>query len=66
VTDAMHMYRARMIFEQQGINVVAAPTMFFARNELRLSDLLPGVEGMRRTNYAIYEWLGIAWYYIRY
>jgi len=66
VTDAMHMYRARMIFEQQGINVVAAPTMFFARNELGLSDLLPGVEGMRRANYAIYEWLGIAWYRLRY
>jgi len=66
VTDAMHMYRAKMMFERQGIAVVAAPTLFFAREELGLSDLLPGVEGMRRANYALYEWLGIAWYRIRY
>lgn len=66
VTDAMHMYRAKMMFEQQGIAVVAAPTLFFARKELGLSDLLPGVEGLRRANYASYEWLGIVWYRIRY
>lgn len=66
VTDAMHMYRAKMMFEQQGITVVAAPTLFFSREELGLSDLLPGVEGLRRANYASYEWLGIVWYRIRY
>ncbi len=66
VTDAMHMHRATMMFEQQGMQVVAAPTMFFARDAVGLSDLIPGVEGLRRSNYAIYEWLGIAWYQIRY
>lgn len=66
VTDAMHMRRARMMFEHEGLTVVAAPTMFFGNNDLSLSSLLPGVEGMRLSNYAIYEWLGIAWYRIRY
>lgn len=66
VTDAMHMQRARMMFEHQGLDVVAAPTMFFSDGELGLADLLPGVEGMRLSNYAIYEWLGIVWYHLRY
>ena len=66
VTDAMHMRRAKMMFEQQGLEVIAAPTLFFASDNLGLSDLLPGVEGLRLSNYAIYEWLGIAWYQLRY
>jgi len=66
VTDAMHMPRAMMMFEQQGIKVVAAPTMFFTNDTLGLPELIPGVEGLRRSNYAIYEWLGILWYKLRY
>lgn len=66
VTDAMHMYRSRMMFEQQGLAVIAAPTLFFASDTLAPSDFIPGVEPLRRANYAIYEWLGIAWYRIRY
>ena len=66
VTDAMHMPRAMMMFRQQGIDAVAAPTMFFANEPPGLSDLIPGVEGLRRSNYAIYEWLGIVWYKLRY
>ncbi|MCX7194204.1 MAG: YdcF family protein [Proteobacteria bacterium] len=63
VTDAMHMPRARMAFERQGLVVIAAPTLFFANNKPALTDLIPGVEPLRRANYAIYEWLGIVWYH---
>lgn len=66
VTDAMHMYRAKMMFEREGLEVAAAPTMFFTNRPLGLSDLIPGVEGLRRSNYATYEWLGIAWYRVNY
>lgn len=66
VTDAMHMHRSRIIFEQQGLEVIAAPTLFFASEKLSLSDFIPGVEPLRRSNYAIYEWLGIAWYSMKY
>jgi len=52
-----------MMFGRQGMAVIAAPTLFFARDELGLSDLLPG---MCRANYTIYEWLGIAWYRVKY
>lgn len=66
VTDAMHMHRAKVIFMHQGLEVIAAPTMFFAQDKLGLSDLLPSVEGMRLSNYAIYEWLGLVWYRLKY
>ena len=66
VTDAMHMRRAKMMFEQQGMNVVAAPTQFFAREQLTYRDFFPDVESLRRSNYAIYEWLGIVWYRVKY
>jgi uncharacterized SAM-binding protein YcdF (DUF218 family) len=66
VTDAMHMYRARIAFEKQGLDVIAAPTMFLAQGKLTLMDLLPDAEGLRRANYALYEWLGIVWYHLRY
>ncbi|MES2069209.1 MAG: YdcF family protein [Pseudomonadota bacterium] len=62
VTDAMHMRRAKLAFEQQGLQVVAAPTMFLNDYDIRPAALLPGVENLRRSHYAIYEWLGLAWY----
>jgi uncharacterized SAM-binding protein YcdF (DUF218 family) len=66
VTDAMHMYRAKMMFEQQGLIVIAAPTQFFSLAKITRMDFFPNVESLRRANYAIYEWLGIAWYRLRY
>jgi uncharacterized SAM-binding protein YcdF (DUF218 family) len=66
VTDAMHMPRARTAFERAGIEVVSAPTMFFGRTPLGFDDCVPSAEGMRRSWYAVYEWLGIAWYRLRF
>lgn len=65
VTDAMHMPRARMAFEHEGLEVVSAPTMFFSRQARSSSALVPSAEGMRRSWYALYELLGYAWYCVR-
>jgi len=62
VTDAMHMPRAKMAFARTGLDVVAAPTLFFGFTGFALGDFLPSAEGLRRSHYAIYEWLGLAWY----
>lgn len=62
VTDAMHMPRARLCFEQQGMQVTPAPTLFLTLRSVGLFSLLPGIEGMRRSYYASYEWLGLLWY----
>jgi uncharacterized SAM-binding protein YcdF (DUF218 family) len=65
VTDAMHMARARTAFQRAGLDVVSAPTMFFGRDQLQLDSWVPSAEGLRRSWYATYEWLGIFWYRVR-
>ena len=66
VTDAMHMRRASMAFSHEGMEVIGAPTMFFSRDRWSGLDFLPGAEGLRRSRYAIYEWLGLVWYGVQY
>ena len=66
VTDAMHMPRAEKIFAQSGLQVVAAPTMFFRLQHHDLGSFVPSAEGLRRSYYAMYEWLGIVWYRLRF
>jgi len=65
VTDAMHMPRARDAFERAGFEVVSAPTVFFSNQRQSLAAWVPSAEGMRRSWYAVYELLGIAWYRVR-
>jgi uncharacterized SAM-binding protein YcdF (DUF218 family) len=65
VTDAMHMRRAKLVFEQAGLRVTSAPTLFFSRDEIGLFSYLPSAEGLRRSHYAMYEWLGLAWYWLK-
>jgi uncharacterized SAM-binding protein YcdF (DUF218 family) len=65
VTDAMHMPRSRQAFEHAGLEVVDAPTMFFGGQARSIGAWIPEAEGMRRSWYAIYELLGIAWYHLR-
>ncbi|WP_137176041.1 YdcF family protein [Massilia sp. HP4] len=62
VTDAMHMERARTVFQRGGLQVTDAPTMFFGDQARGIGAWLPSAEGMRRSWYASYELLGIAWY----
>jgi uncharacterized SAM-binding protein YcdF (DUF218 family) len=66
VTDAMHMPRARTAFERAGLEVVSAPTMFFSDQPHSFEAWVPSAEGMRRSWYAVYELLGIAWYRVRF
>lgn len=65
VTDAMHMARSRAVFERAGLEVVDAPTMFFNDQARSPGAWLPSAEGMRRSWYASYELLGLAWYRLR-
>lgn len=65
VTDAMHMPRASAVFARAGLDVVSAPTMFFGRQPLSIHAWVPSAEGMRRSWYATYEWIGLVWYRVR-
>ncbi|MES2537873.1 MAG: YdcF family protein [Pseudomonadota bacterium] len=66
VTDAMHMHRSRMAFIRQGLEVVAAPTIFFRKERLIPGVLIPSLENLRLSHYAVYEWMGLVWYRWRY
>lgn len=65
VTDAMHMPRSVMEFERNSMDVVAAPTVFLGGGTMSLMMLLPSAESLRRSYYAMYEWIGLAWYALR-
>lgn len=65
VTHALHMPRSREAFERQGMEVVAAPTMFYSRAPWSLYQMVPSANGLYRSQYAMHEWVGIAWYRLR-
>lgn len=62
VTDAVHMRRARLAFERQGIVVTPGPTFYQEPSGFDPLRLWPSVENLRRSHAALYEWLGLAWY----
>jgi uncharacterized SAM-binding protein YcdF (DUF218 family) len=66
VTDAMHMPRSTMAFAKNGLEVVPAPTVFFSAGTLRPLHFVPSAEGLRRSYYALYEWMGLFWYLLQY
>lgn len=65
VTDAMHMARARTIFMHNGLQVVAAPTMFHGHEPAAPIDFVPKAGWLEVSAYAMHEWIGIAWYALR-
>ena len=65
VTQALHMPRAQAEFTRNGIEVVAAPTLFYSRATWSWTMLVPSASGMVRSFYAIHEWMGLAWYKLK-
>jgi uncharacterized SAM-binding protein YcdF (DUF218 family) len=59
VSHAMHLKRGRELFERQGLEVVPAPTAYYARGEFSFFHLLPSVGGLRGSYFALHEALGI-------
>lgn len=66
VTDALHMQRAKLVFEQMGFEVIAAPTIFVSNTRSTPADFLPSAHWLQKSSYAMHEWLGLAWYGLRY
>jgi len=67
VTSAWHMPRSVMVFEQQGLNVTPAPTIFVDdEDKLALIDYLPSAGALYKTRVALHEYLGLVWYKLRY
>lgn len=65
VTDAIHMQRAKVIFEKFGLEVVAAPTIFISAARPTAMDFLPHAQWLSTVSYALHERLGLIWYHLR-
>ena len=72
VTSAFHMTRARRAFAHHGIRAIPAGTDYAYRSFYRewkprdLSDFVPGAYHLMVSRNALHEYLGIAWYRLRY
>ena len=66
VTDALHMTRAKRVFQQAGFEVVPAATIFLSAVHPTIADYFPRSAWLQRSSYAMHEWLGLGWYSLRY
>ncbi|GAB4535366.1 MAG: hypothetical protein Fur0018_25600 [Anaerolineales bacterium] len=73
VTSALHMPRAKTLFEAQGLSVIPAPTAFVVTRaswraafhggwQNGLLNLMPDADSLARTSTALKEYLGLALY----
>ncbi|MDX9795819.1 MAG: ElyC/SanA/YdcF family protein [Arcobacteraceae bacterium] len=58
VTSALHMPRAMLIFKNEGVNVIAAPTHFLYQEEVSFYHLI-SAKYLLNTQQAIHEYVGI-------
>lgn len=68
VTHALHMRRARRMFERVGFEVVPAPLGYVTRpntGPLRIFDFIPSDLALVRSRTALHEYLGLLWYDLR-
>lgn len=68
VTHFWHLPRAVAAFRHAGLEPVPAPTGFVdrLRGESGLMALVPSARALLSSYLALHEWMGIAWYRIRY
>lgn len=65
VTDAMHMPRAVAIFGRTSLRVTPAPTAFVSTAPALPADYVPRAQWLLQSSYAMHEWVGIFWYWLR-
>lgn len=65
VTDGLHMTRSVRVFSLSGLQVQAAPTVFFTPARSRVIDYFPNAGSLQLSSYALHEWVGQWWYQLR-
>jgi uncharacterized SAM-binding protein YcdF (DUF218 family) len=65
VTHGFHMERATLAFSRAGLKVVPAPTMLTVV-KLEPDSLVPTGKALQQSRLAAHEWVGLAWYRLRY
>jgi len=62
VTEASHLKRATIFFEQEGMSPLPAPATFTGAHE---SDMRLDATGLYKTERALYEFMGRAWQWLK-
>lgn len=65
VTQAWHMPRSKLAFEQAGFQVIPAPTGHATHKQQLLLDMLPTADGLAGSARFIREVFGMLWYRLR-
>ncbi len=66
VTSAMHMWRARMLFEGLGLRPVSCPCEFATRVPPPFYTMfIPSSDGLQMVHSAYHEYLGVLWYMLK-
>lgn len=69
VTSAWHMPRAKMLFEREGLDVIAAPTdyemHYMVEYQYQINDFFPSVDALERNSYAVKEWVALFCYWLK-
>ncbi len=65
VTHSWHMRRAVLAFQRAGLKVTAAPTDPDEPLGYTLEDFVPRTGAWQTCWFALHEWVGYAWYWLR-
>ena len=65
VTHALHMPRAKLVFEHAGFHVIEAPTGFSTTRAPGILNFLPSAQGLELSRAFLYEVLSLGWYHVR-
>lgn len=67
VTHALHMPRAKWVFQHEGFDVIAAPTAYLGSlQRYNWRDWLPSLQELQKSQWGLHEMMGLLWYRIRY
>ena len=65
VTQIYHMRRAELVFSNAGFKVTPAPMGFRKFGNFSVFSFLPSAGALSLTSFALNEWYGIAWSYLK-
>lgn len=65
VTHALHMPRARLVFEHAGFHVAEAPTGFTTLRPPGVLAYLPSARALATSSAVLHEAIGLGWYHLR-
>ena len=66
VTSAVHMTRAKMLFEKAGFNIVAFPIKFFSGHKTTPMSFIPSASALHRSTRIYREFQGRLFYRLKY